>query len=109
MTDLPEDLSQASERDEIARCVVRLATSMYRSSRGLHLRKDLVFLKRQCSGYNVLDEDARSVDPSYVIERVENLHECKDGVYEVVTCNEHRDWETGYVDDYDYRLEPVTQ
>jgi hypothetical protein len=28
-------------------------------------------------------------------------------VYGVVICDESRDWETGYVDDYNYRLVPA--
>jgi hypothetical protein len=28
----------------------------------------------------------------------------EDGVYEVVICNERRDWESGYIEDWDYRL-----
>ena len=33
-----------------------------------------------------------------------NLDECEDGVYGVVTCNEIRNWETGYIEEYDYML-----
>jgi len=36
--------------------------------------------------------------------RILNLQECKDGLYEVKLCNEKRDWETGCIEDYDYRL-----
>ena len=36
--------------------------------------------------------------------RILNLGEVEDGIYEVVVCNESHDYETGYVDDYDYRL-----
>ena len=41
---------------------------------------------------------------SQVIEDIINLDECSDGVYEVATCNEQYDLETGYIDSYDYKL-----
>lgn len=89
------------------RCVVRLRTTTWRDKNGLHLKKSLTFLRRQCVGFNILEEDAGSVGAEEVLPKIENLSECNDGIYEAVVCNERRDWETGYVDDYDYRLGPL--
>ena len=36
--------------------------------------------------------------------RIIDFHKVEDGVYELIFCNESRDWETGYVDDHDYKL-----
>lgn len=90
------------------RCVVRVHTSSWIDARGLHTKKSLTFLKRQCVGYNVLQEDALNIDAESVINRIVNLDTCPDGVYQVAVCNQYRDWETGYVEDYDYKLLPVT-
>lgn len=90
-------------------CVIRLRTTTWADKRGLHIKKSLVFLRKQCAGFNILEEDAQAVGADYVLTRILNLAECGDGLYEVVACNESHDWETGYVDDYDYRLVPVTQ
>jgi len=89
-------------------CIVRLKTTTWADQRGLNLRKSLTFLRRQCTGFNLLEEDAGMVGAQEVIPRIINLEECNDGVYEVVSCNESHDYETGHVDDYDYKLVPLT-
>ena len=71
---------------------------------GCTRRKTLTFLRRQCEGFNILAEDADAIGAEEVLPRILNLGEVEDGIYEVVVCNESRDYETGYVDDYDYRL-----
>lgn len=38
------------------------------------------------------------------IARITNLNESKDGVYQIVIINEHRDYETGYIEDWDFKL-----
>lgn len=91
------------------RCVIRLRTSTWRSDQGLHSKRDLIFLRRQCTGFNVLEEDAHAVGSDEVIHRIANLTECKDGIYEVRTCNESKDWETGCIDDYDFNLVPLDE
>lgn len=91
---LPDD------KADIARCVVRLRRSYWRDGRGIHLRMDLNFLQRQCGGYNCLEEDAANIGGEAVAERIINLYELKDGVYEVVTCNHQTDRD-GCVDGYE--------
>jgi hypothetical protein len=85
-------------------CAVRLTTSFWCDGRGVHMRKSLNFLKRKCEGYNILDEDCSNVGAEEVMPRIVNIDSASDGIYKVVTCNESRDWESGYVDDYDYQL-----
>ena len=91
---------------ETNRCVVKLTTTVWRDQRGINIQRSLVYLRRQCVGFNILEEDCSATYPREVVERVTNLDQCVDGTYEVVTCNESRDWETGYIEDYDYRLIP---
>lgn len=86
------------------RCVVRLKTTSWADKRGLHQKKSLTFLRRQCEGFNVLEEDAGAIGADEVLPRILNLNECADGIYNVVVCNESRDFETGYINDYDYKL-----
>ena len=94
----------AGEPKQLNRCVVRLRTTMWADKSGLHTKKSLTFLRRKSEGFNVLEEDASAVGVEEVLPRILNLDECEDGIYEVVVCNESHDWETGYVDNYDYRL-----
>jgi hypothetical protein len=88
------------------KCVVRLSTARWSNKRGLYEKWSITFLRRQCSGFNVLEEDISMVGGEEVLPKITNLDECKDGIYDVVTCNERRDWETGVVDEYDYKLLP---
>jgi len=89
-------------------CVVRLTTSVWHDKNGVHIDKTLRFLKRKCVGYNILYEDCCMAGAADVVKNITNLNECKDGVYQVVTCNESSDWETPHIlDDYDYKLIPV--
>ena len=88
----------------VSRCTVRVKTTVWADKRGLHTKKSLTFLRRQCEGFNVLAEDVSAIGAEEVLQRLVNLGEVEDGIYEVVVCNESHDYETGYVDDYDYRL-----
>ena len=102
------DFSIREMEDDADEClsIVRLKTSWWNDKRGLHSRKDITPMKSLSKGYQILEEDAKNIGASQVAERIENLGECEDGLYTVITCNESHDWETGYVDDYDYRLIP---
>ena len=88
----------------VSRCTVRVKTTAWADKRGLHTKKSLTFLRRQCEGFNILAEDADAIGAEEVLPRIVNLGEVEDGIYEVVACNESYDYETGYVDDYNYRL-----
>lgn len=85
-------------------CAVRLTTSAWKDDRGVHLKKSLLFLKRQCVGFNILAEDCSMIGAEEVVPKITNIDSVPDGVYRVVVCNESCDWETGHVDDYDYKL-----
>lgn len=86
------------------RCVVRLRATIWSDKSGIYTKKSLTFLRRQCDGFNILDEDAKAIGAEHIIPRIINLDECRDGVYEVVPCNESHDFESGHIDDYDYKL-----
>jgi len=88
-------------------CVVRLTTSAWNDGSGIHIKKTIRYLRRKCSGYNILDEDCSNAGTDCVVKKIVNLDECEDGVYKVVTCNEWSAWETPHIiEDYDYKLIP---
>jgi hypothetical protein len=87
-----------------SKCVVRLKTSVWNDSRGIHIKKDITYLRRKSFGFNILEEDVSNIGPEFVVSDIINLNSCSDGIYEVVICNESHDWETGYVDAYNYKL-----
>ena len=95
--------------DSLLRCIVRLSTSMWADHRGIYRKQSLTYLKRQSTCYELLKEEVDNVGVAETFPLILNLHECPDGVYQVVTCNLKRDWETGMVDEYDFRLVPLLQ
>ena len=103
---LDELSSAVTEKEQKNICMVRVKTSMWSDARGAYIKKSLMFLRRKCKGFNVLEEDISAVGAEDVLPRIMNLSECGDGIYRLITCNESRDWETGYIDDYDYKLLP---
>lgn len=99
---------QVDKKEPPNECIVRLTTNVWCNSNGVHIKKSLRFLKRKCKGYNILDEDCQMIGADGVMKRIINLHNCKDGVYEVITCNEFACWETPHIiEDYDYKLVPL--
>lgn len=96
---------EPSDPDPPSRTVVRVTTSVWADSRGMHCKRDLVYLRRQCSGHNGLLEDSHNIDPKDALPV--NFLTVPDGVYEVRVCNVSRDPETGYADDWDRELVPL--
>ena len=88
-------------------CTIRLTTSYWSDRNGVYTKKSLKFLKRKSKGYNILQEDCLDIGASEVIPSIINFDSVEDGVYEVIICNKSRDWETGDIDSYEYKLVPV--
>lgn len=97
----------SSQNNVINKVVVRLKTSAWSDGKGIHIKRSLTYLRRQCAGFNGLEEDAMMAGAEQAIKNIINLSDCNDGVYEVVMCNVSKDFETGYADDWDYKLVPV--
>lgn len=87
--------------------LIRLTTSCYHTHKGVHIKKSLTFLKRRSKGYNTLYEDCGNIGADEVVNNITNLHECADGIYKVVVVVFGREWETGLIDDWGYRLVKV--
>lgn len=79
------------------------------------MRKELRLLKRKSEGQGIyfIGEESGIIGDMEFVEKIENLFEVKDGIYELVTCNgvEAREdgWSLGYIEDYDYRLVPFEE
>lgn len=88
------------------RLKVRLTTSVYSNKDKVTFKKELYFYKRPNPEHlpgSIID-DLR--DSAYPDQRIINLYEVPDGIYEVIWCNISHDWETGYVDNWDLKLIP---
>lgn len=103
-----EDMFQ-QEKEESNRTVVRVTTSSWYDGNALHQRRSIRTLKRKSTGFNGLDEDCRNVDVDAVIGNINNFNEVPDGIYNVVVCNTTRDYETGWVDRWEYELVPYEE
>lgn len=107
LREVPLDpLVPAEPQKQKNRTVVRLRTTVWSDRKGVYQQRSLTYLRRLCREYNVLEEDIAVIGAEDALAQVTNLEECPDGIYEVVTCNQTTDWETGYVDDYDFKLVP---
>lgn len=85
--------------------VVKIVTSYWHDKNGAYAKKSLKVLKRKSWGYNILLEEC-GMNGAEVIGRILNFNEVNDGIYELIVCNISKDWETGYVDDWDLKLVP---
>lgn len=86
------------------RVFVRLSRSYWHDNDGIYIKTTLRYLKRKCSGFNCFDNDCDLGGAEWGIKNIINLDECKDGIYELIIVNEHRDWETGIVEDWEWKL-----
>jgi hypothetical protein len=93
-----------------SKCVIRITTSAWSDKRGLNVKKCLSYLRRKTTGYyNIMEEDCQQIGDREVLDRIINLYSVEDGVYEVIPCDEYRDWESGYIEDYNYKLVPYKE
>lgn len=88
--------------------VVRLRRSFWHDTRGVYQRTELKYLRRNCVGWNFLHEDCQNIGAEELVPRIVNLDKCKDGVYQLIIVNPSIDWETGTMEDYDYKLVPFS-
>ena len=93
-----------SKEEDFIELVFRITTNQYHDDNGVYYKRSLKYLKRKCHGFNILDEDCANCSAEEVIPRIVNFHTVKDGIYTVDTVNHKYDFESGYLDDYDYKL-----
>lgn len=101
-----EEALLENNNKEISKCVVKLTTNMWSDTKGIYIKKSIIFLKRKCKGFNVFYEDIVTDVAENIIKKIVNLMECEDGVYTVVICNKMMDFETENLEDYDFKLIP---
>lgn len=92
---------------ESSRTVVRVTTNGYSNGECYTFKKTVRRLKRKSFGYSQLESiygfDTEE-DPL-----IENLLNVSDGVYQLVMCNIYKDCETGYIEDWDWKLIPYNE
>lgn len=105
ITSMDIDLNKLLIDDvEDDKCVikVRIKTSYYKRGRRYCKETQITDLtKGPCYS---LSDDISNLDVESVLTRIVNLDEVDDGIYQVILINQYRDWETGCIEDYDYKL-----
>lgn len=101
------ELIESTEESPIE--IVRLVSSCWSDKRGIHQRRSLLSVRRKSKGHQLLEEDSKMIGADEVILNIVNFKDCPDGLYLVTTCNEQRDWESGMIDSYDYKLVPFVE
>ena len=91
------------------KCVVRLKTSFWHDHKGIHIKQDIIFMRRRCAGHNPLEQDAYNDCAEWALDLIINLSSCNDGLYEVKMVNISKDYESGFVDGYRYKLIPFEE
>lgn len=89
--------------NDIPKCFVRLKINCWVGKNGtLNYKISIKPLIRKGSDF-IIDE-ANNFGANEVALKIINLLECHNGIYEIITCNHSKDWETGIIDDWDYKL-----
>lgn len=85
--------------------IVSVRTSVYKTKRGLSVRRDVSVMRKFSGPRSLLFDDMSAGDASDTAERILNLHEVGDGLFRLVPVNVKLDWESGCIDNYDFKLE----
>ena len=90
--------------------VYRVTTNGYRDHKGNYIyQKKLYFMRKLSKDCNdVLDEEYNNCNED-MFPRIINLLEVEDGLYNCVMVNLNRDYETGYLEDWDHKLIPFEE
>lgn len=96
----------ACDMSKDIKCTVRLTTSYYSRGDSYVYQRNIRVLKKETT-FDLLAEETSAVGVDEALQNILNLNECEDGVYHLVVCNELRDIETGYIDDWNFELIPV--
>ena len=85
--------------------VIKVKRNYYRNKKKeFVLETKLTIQRRSSSGHQLIEEDCDNTSCQDVIDRIRNLNDMPDGLYHLITVNLSHDFESGYLDDWDYKL-----
>jgi hypothetical protein len=97
-----DDLFETKNTDNVD--IVSIKTEYYKRGKRFYASKVITPISSLSKGRTLTDE-VSDCGPE-VIDQITNLYEVPDGYYQVVLSNVSKDYETGYIDDYDFTLIP---
>jgi len=103
-------LTPVKTTDPPRQLIVRVRTSFWYSNNGCNTKKTITIIVRKSDKeYAYCTSEEMSEAPELFLGRVTNLDAVEDGLYYLNVINEYRDWESGYVEDWDYELVQYTE
>lgn len=99
--------SMCKQEDKL-KCVVRVQTESYKRGNTYFYGKSLRVIKGKTT-YDLIHEEAQAIGLQDALENILNLNELENGLYEFVIANRCYDVESGYLDDWDWRLVPYKE
>lgn len=99
------------QKDNSDNSVVVYVKTNYYSDKNevLHANKTIRVLRRKSPRFNFFDEDIANMGAEGFAQSIVNLWTVEDGYYRMIIVNEHRDYESGVIDDYEFKLVPYKQ
>lgn len=97
-----------SNSTEKVKCVVRVQTEAYKKGDTYFYGKSIRVLKRKTT-YDFVKDEVDNIGTIDGLENIINLNDVSNGVYEVVVDHESYDIETGYLDDWNFKLIPYEE
>lgn len=85
------------------KCVVRVQTEAYKKGDTYFYGKSIRVLKRKTE-FDFIAEEVNNIDIIDALENIINLNDVTNGLYEVVIASQSYDIESGYLDDWSFKL-----
>lgn len=105
--EIEKNLREENPREDI----VRVITNTYINSRGeLVIQKtirQMRSLSKAPNGYLAFEGELSEVGTDAIGTSLVGVEDLLDGLYRMVVAFEGRDWETGYVEEVEYKFEPI--
>lgn len=86
-------------------CVVRVGTMAFKRGETYHYGRTIRVLK-SLTTYDLLEGEEQAVGTWDALNSIVNIDKVEDGLYSVILCNIGRDWESGHIDECDFKLVP---
>jgi hypothetical protein len=102
MMDLSDFSNQNTKVDN--QDIVSIKTEYYKRGKRFYASKVITPIVSLSKGHTITDEV--NDYGLAVLDLITNLYEVEDGYYQIVINNISRDYETGHIDDYDFKLYP---
>ena len=90
------------------RCVVRVQEEAYLRGNTYFYGKSLRVVKRLTT-FNIIAEEAQNVGMDEAMRNILNVFDVDNGLYEIVVTNQSYDIESGYLDDWSWKLIPYEE